>query len=104
MSNKVYVCKAIACPYFSESVKTSFGCQFYSSAKSCHLLSGVLSVQDTNLSTDYELIVKDLTIDTALLGNENDSYIRETNRYSSDREFQDLFPDMPSVSLPTRVL
>jgi hypothetical protein len=101
---KTLICKAIDCPYFSDSVKTSFGCQFYSNARSCHLLSGALAVQDTSISTDYELIAVDLTIDTALLKNENDAYIRETNRYSNDREFQELFPDMPSVNLPTRVL
>ncbi len=101
--SKTYICKAIACPYFSNSVKTSYGCQFYSNAKDCHLLSGALSTQDITI-TDYELVAVDLTIDTALLANENDAYIRETNRYAKDREFQELFPDMPSVNLPTRVL
>ncbi len=104
MPNKVYVCKAIACPYFSDSTKNSYGCQFYGNAKSCHLLEGALSAQDLTPSTDYELIAINLAIDTALLRNENDAFIRETNRYSKDREFQVLFPDMPSVNLPTRVL
>jgi hypothetical protein len=102
---KTYICKAIACPYFCNSVKTSYGCQFHSNAKSCHLLSGALSIQNTSLTTDYELIAINLTIDTALLKNENDAYIRESNRYVRDRKFQKLFPeDANSVSLPTRVL
>jgi hypothetical protein len=102
--NNTYICKAINCPYFSNSVKNSFGCQFYFNAKSCHLLHGALSVQDTSISTDYELITIDLTIDTALLKNENDAYIRETNRYAKDKEFIEMFPDLPSVNLPNRIL
>lgn len=102
--SKTYICKEIECPYFSPSVKNSYGCQFYANAKDCHLLSGALAVQNTAISTDYELIAVDLTVDIALLRNENDAYIRETTRYTKDREFQELFPDMPSVNLPSRVV
>jgi hypothetical protein len=98
---KTFICKAIDCPYHSGDYKKSYGCQMYSSAVSCHLVT-TLGLINGDMSTDYELITSK-PIDLDSLKRQNDAYIKGTERYGSDRNFQVEFPDLVA-RFPSRVL
>lgn len=106
--SKIQVCKAIACPYFSDSVKKSYGCQYYSVAVHCHLIGNSDSpdyrgkLTGGNL-TQYELRMDEGDYSIEELKEANENFLKADQKYQQDISLVD---DMRAYGMeyPNRIL
>lgn len=98
------ICQSIQCPYFSNNLKTSWGCQRYTVALQCHLLGKGKRPELEKSSTQYALHGDGYNI--AELKQENEAFFLSNPRYLDDlalKEDDFLSPDDPPFPISRSV-
>lgn len=91
------ICSAIACPFWSNDHRKSYGCQRYHSAEACHLkfTHPDIAASEYNLSADSV---------PSGLKQENNRFFLEDPHYQDKLEFFEEFPEMKDCSfVPTDI-
>ena len=105
---KIQICKAIACPYFSESTKKSYGCQYYSVAVHCHLIGNPddanyrAKLKGDNL-TQYELRMDEGDYSIEELKEANEAFLKGDQKYQQDILIVDEMRNY-GMDYPNRIL